>query len=151
MRQGMSGLPIYHEPLNGNYSSCIMQRSNQSLPFCTVKEMTWSVLQGPILSIYLALTLHEAAWKAVISSLFSCRSACLGSFLRSAERAAMCFGIISVVNFCRHTDEFYIMSRSHLASNNMCRVPFSFTHYRQHCWPCASGSCTTADVLALQA
>lgn len=48
MRQGMNGLSISCEPLNKNYSSRIMQRSNQNLPFFVPSRAvkTLTVLQG---------------------------------------------------------------------------------------------------------
>lgn len=63
----MSGLSISHEPLNGNYSSHIIQRPNQSVPFCaeqTIEELTSSALQGFRLHIclfclWLLILAHE--------------------------------------------------------------------------------------------
>lgn len=114
----MSGLPISHEPLNGNYSSCIMQRSNQYLPFCVVKELTWIILEGLILSIYLELILHKTARKAVISSFFCGWRMCLRLFLRSTKKAAMCFKIFSV-----------------LCTLNLVGIQMSFTSSPSPIWP----------------
>lgn len=66
--------------------------------------------------------------------------------LSSTWRAAMC---LLVTRCSQHTDEFYVQPQSHLAPCSMCHFPFSLTHYRRGYWPCAFGSCTRADVVAL--
>jgi len=126
-----------------------------------IKELTLIVLQGSYFAFcYFVFILNKAVWKVFFLS-FCIRACvyrcvfrlCLRFCLTLSRRAARCFRAFSVLHSPIESAYrwVYVHLQLHLSPYSMCRVPFSLTRYRQGCWPCASGSCTRADVLALRA
>lgn len=147
MRQGMSGLSISHEPLNGNYSSCIIQRSNQNVPFCaeqTIKELTLTALQGFHSVLFCLWQISEQenqTWNLDCKGISSRKQPAKLSvyfylFLlafndsdsvsvfhgRGAQPCAL--RCLPFTRYSQHIDEFHVRPWSQLASYSLRRVPF---------------------------